>query len=45
MGKVEAKIKIRNGILAKQIEQVQEKWLVVQFWRKASVDQVKEDGH
>ena len=30
-GKVEAKIRIRNGILAKQIEQVQEKWLVVQF--------------
>ena len=28
---VEAKIKIRNGILAKQIEQVQEKWLVVKF--------------
>lgn len=30
-GKVEAKIRIRNGVLAKQIEQVQEKWLVVQF--------------
>ena len=28
---VEAKIRIRNGITAKQIEQKQEKWLVVQF--------------
>jgi len=30
-GKVEVKMRIRNGILAKQIEQAQEKWLVVQF--------------
>jgi len=30
-GKVEVKVRIRNGILAKQIEQAQEKWLVVQF--------------
>eukprot|EP00092_Neocalanus_flemingeri_P009112 GFUD01009812.1.p1 GENE.GFUD01009812.1~~GFUD01009812.1.p1 ORF type:complete len:808 (-),score=274.71 GFUD01009812.1:294-2717(-) len=30
-GKVEVKLRIRNGILAKQIEQAQEKWLVVQF--------------
>jgi len=30
-GKVEAKIRIRNGIVAKQIEQKQEKWLVIQF--------------
>jgi len=30
-GKVEVKMRIRNGILAKEIEQAQEKWLVVQF--------------
>jgi len=30
-GKVEAKIRIRNPIVAKQIEQKQEKWLVVKF--------------
>jgi len=30
-GKVEVKMRIRNGIIAKQIEQAQEKWLVVQF--------------
>jgi len=30
-GKVEAKIRMRNPIIAKQIEQKQEKWLVVQF--------------
>ena len=30
-GKIEAKLRIRNGVLAKQIEQVQEKWLVLQF--------------
>lgn len=30
-GKVEVKLRIRNGIIAKQIEQKQEKWLVVQF--------------
>jgi len=30
-GKVEVKLRIRNGILAKQIEQAQEKWLVLQF--------------
>ena len=30
-GKVEAKIRIRNGIVAKQLEQKKEKWLVVTF--------------
>ena len=28
-GKVEVKVRIRNPILTKQVEQVQEKWLVI----------------
>jgi len=30
-GKVEVRMRIRNGVIAKQIEQKQEKWLVVKF--------------
>jgi len=30
-GKVEVKLRLRNPVLAKQIEQAQEKWLVLQF--------------
>jgi len=30
-GKVEVKLRLRNPILSKQIEQAQEKWLVIQF--------------
>merc|ERR1719193_1058357 len=30
-GKVEVRLRLRNPILAKQLEQAQEKWLVVQF--------------
>lgn len=30
-GKVEVKVRSRNPILTKQVEQVQEKWLVISF--------------
>ena len=30
-GKVEVKIRLRNAVVAKQIEKVEEKWLVVAF--------------
>ena len=30
-GKVEVKIRIRNPILTKQVEKVEEKWLVIKF--------------
>ncbi len=30
-GKVEVRVKLRNALLAKQVEKVEEKWLVVAF--------------
>lgn len=31
-GKLELKIRVRNPILAKQIEQINEKWLIIDAW-------------
>lgn len=32
-GKLEVKVRIRNPILTKQVEQVQEKWLVIDHFQ------------
>lgn len=32
-GKLEVKIRVRNPILTKQMEQINEKWVVIDYWK------------